>query len=89
MTSALEKANAWYARLTEAPYPSTPGLWPIRAAAVYVGISVNGLQAGIDNGDIPVLVHRVGPSGKRYVHVEQLVAWVNGTSTPRTEANLF
>lgn len=82
-------------RLADEPYPTSPGLWPIRHAAEYAGLSVNGLEAGIENGDIPVLMRRIGPSGKRFVNVEQLRAWVGGKpegsqhSASSHEENLF
>lgn len=89
------RAGGYDPRLADAPYPPSPGLWPIRHAAEYVGLSVNGLQAGIENGDIPILMRRIGPSGKRFVNVEQLRGWVAGVPSLRVdqrsgvEENLF
>lgn len=79
-------------RLADAAYPSTPGLWPIRQAAAYAGMSVNGFAAAVENGDIPVVIRRVGRSGKRFVCVEHLRTWVGGlppTNEPASEPSLF
>lgn len=64
-------------RLGEVPYPSTPGLWPLRQAARFAGLSVNGFVAGVENGDIPVTLRRIGPGGKRFVSVEPLLLWLS------------
>jgi len=73
-------------RLASEPYPSTPGFWPIASAARYVGMSARLLVSGIERGEIPVTLRRVGPGRKQFVNAEQLKAWVNA---PAREENLF
>ncbi|TFZ00665.1 hypothetical protein EZ313_19635 [Ramlibacter henchirensis] len=84
-----ERAAGHDPRLADEPFPSTPGFWPVRQAAAFVGLSVNGLVAGIENHDIPVVMRRIGRGGKRWVNVEQLRAWVAESATPASDENLF
>jgi hypothetical protein len=73
------------ARLAVEPHEGAPGLWAIAAAASYAGMSVRLLVAGIERGDIPVTLRRIGKSRKQFVNAEQLQKWVNA---PASE-NLF
>ena len=87
-----ERATGHDPRLADAPFPSTPGLWPIRQAAAFAGLSVNGFVSGVENGDIPVVLRRIGPSAKRFVNVEQLRSWLSEAVPARPLAddeNLF
>jgi hypothetical protein len=73
--------------LGDEPYPSTPGLYPIGAAAREAGMSAALLEAGIERGEIPAVLRRVGPSNKRFVAIDQLRAWIR--EKPATTNNLF
>ena len=42
------------------PYPPSPGLWRIAAAAKHAGMSVRMFEAACERDDIPVTVVRVG-----------------------------
>ena len=64
-------------RLARVGYPSSPQLWPIEGAARHVGMSADLLEAGILRGEIPAALHRVGPSGKRFVNAVQVQAWLD------------
>jgi hypothetical protein len=74
-------------RLADEPYPSTAQLWPIEAAAAYAGFSVRLLESSIDAGQIPVALHRLGAQRKRFVHIDQLKAWVRTRTAPQPQAD--
>lgn len=67
----------------------TARMWRIEAAARMAGMSANLLEAGIDRGDIPVTLRRVGPGGRRFVNISQLQRWLDGTPATAREENLF
>jgi hypothetical protein len=71
----------------EQPRQGTARMWRIEAAAGLAGMSANLLEAGIVRGEIPVILRRVGPGGRRFVNIHQLKSWLNGT--PTNDEDLF
>lgn len=69
------RALGYDPRLADAPYPNSAELWPLRAAAAYVGLNPETVANSIESGEIPVLMRRLGEQKKRYVNIAQLREW--------------
>ena len=85
-------ANRHDPALNAAPYPSSAQLWPLRAAAAYVGLPAEALAKGIESGDIPVLMRTLGDQNKRFVNIHQLREWATARPAParaQAEESLF
>lgn len=57
------------------PYPSSPGLWRLEAAAKMVGMSIRTLARNCESGAIPVSLVRIGPR-LRFVKATELTAFL-------------
>lgn len=57
------------------PYPSSPGLWRLSAAAKVVGMSPDTLARGCESGEIPIALVRIGPR-LRFVKAAELSAYL-------------
>lgn len=69
------RALGYDRRLADAPYPNSAQLWPLRAAAAYVGLNAEAVANGIESGEIPVLMRTLGEQKKRFVNIAQLCEW--------------
>lgn len=72
--------------LSDFAYPSTPKLWPIEAAATLAGMTPNLFSKGIERGEIPVTIVRVGERQQRFVRAAELNAWLEPQSRPAPHA---
>lgn len=75
----------------EGPVAPTPGWWRLAACAPLTGLRPKLLVAGIERGEIPVRILRVGARGLVYLHAADLAAWMHGGARPAPDscADLF
>ena len=67
--------------------PTPPGLMRLASAAALLGISPELLEAGVENGSIPVTIIQPGLR-VRYVLASELGAWLHASSkSPSTLEN--
>lgn len=62
--------------LSDFAYPSTPKMWPIEAAAKFAGMTTSLFSKGIERGEIPVSIERVGERQQRFVRAAEVKAWI-------------
>jgi hypothetical protein len=68
------------------PFPPSPGLWRLAAAAGFTGLTPHQLLRGCLAGVIPVSIIKLGERS-HFVRADELKAWL-ATSRP-AEENLF
>ncbi len=67
------------------PYPSSPGLWRLAAAASIAGLSPDLLARSCESGEIPVTLVQLGPR-LRFVKATEFAAWLKSRDA---EKDLF
>ena len=73
---------------TAPPYPPSPGLWRVGAAARMVGVSPRVLARACQLNVIPVTLVVLGERS-RFVRIDEFEAWRKSFSDARTDENLF
>lgn len=65
------------------PYPSSPGMWPLRVALRHRNVRIDDrtFEAACVAGDIPIRIERLGVTRKRFIRVDELDAWLHLSST--------
>lgn len=71
----------------DGPTSPTPGWWRLAAASPLTGLRPKLLLAGIERGEIPVRLLRVGARGLVYVNAADLAAWMHGRARPADDAS--